>query len=102
MFLAPRSYRLSSVRHSNRPDARLRKSEPSFISRLLLTAHSTRTIHRPSVLFAAHLILSLTFFNDHEGDVVILRHALSEFLNGFQELRLERVASRGGFLLNDF
>ena len=90
------------MRRSNRPEAGLRTSEPSFISLLVRSAHSTRTIHRPSVLFATYLILSLTFFNDYEGNVVILRHALSEFLNGFQELGLERVTSRGGLLLNDF
>ena len=52
-------------------------------------------------LFATHLIFSLTFFNDHEGDVVSLRHALSEFFNGLQELLLERVTSRRGLLPND-
>ena len=41
----------------------------------------------------ATLILSLVFFDDQEGDVVSLRHALSEFLNGFQELLLERMTS---------
>jgi hypothetical protein len=33
---------------------------------------------------------SLTFFDEHEGNVIGLGHALSEFLNGFQELLLER------------
>jgi hypothetical protein len=47
------------------------------------------------------LILSLTFFNDYEGDIVSLRHALSEFLNGLQEFLLERVTSRGGLLLDE-
>ena len=41
-------------------------------------------------LFGPTAAVSLIFFNDHEGDVVSLRHALSEFLNGFQELLLER------------
>src|ERR1035438_162201 len=42
------------------------------------------------------------FFNNHEGDVVGLRHALSEILNGFQEPLLDRATSRGGLSLNDF
>ena len=47
-------------------------------------------------------IFSLAFFYDHEGDVICLRQALSEFVNGFQNLPLEREASRGSLLLNDF
>ena len=45
--------------------------------------------------------VSLIFFNDHEGDVVGLRRALSEFLDGLQELLLERLASRGRLLPDD-
>jgi hypothetical protein len=50
----------------------------------------------------ADLIVLLVFFDDQEGDVVTLRHALRKFLNGMQELLLERMTSRGGLLLNDF
>ena len=31
--------------------------------------------------------------NDHESDVVSLRHALGEFVNGFQKFLLDRVTS---------
>ena len=48
------------------------------------------------------LNLSVAFFDDHEGHVVRLWHALSEFLDPFQELLLERVTSRGCRLPNDF
>ena len=44
---------------------------------------------------------SLTFFDDYERDVVSLRHALSELLNGAQELPLDGVTSCGRLLLND-
>jgi hypothetical protein len=54
----------------------------------------------PSLVEAT--IFSVTFFNDHEGDVVGLRHALSKILNGFQEPLLDRVTSRGALSLNNF
>jgi hypothetical protein len=47
------------------------------------------------------LIVSLIFFDDQKGDVVSLRHALSEFPNGFQDFTLERMTSRSGHFLND-
>ena len=60
-----------------------------------IAGHVSRAIRTATMSF------SLTFFNDHEGNVIGLRHALSEFLNGFQEPRLERLTSRGGLLPND-
>jgi hypothetical protein len=51
-------------------------------------------------LRVAAQILSLVFFDDQEGNVVSLGHALGEFLNGFQELLLKRMTSWGGLLLN--
>ena len=45
--------------------------------------------------------VSLTFFDDHEGDVIGLWHALSKLRNVIQELLLERVTSRGCLLPNE-
>ena len=45
--------------------------------------------------------VSLILFNDHEGDVIGLRHSLSESLDGLQERLLERVTSRGSLLPNE-
>ena len=36
---------------------------------------------------------SLVFFNNQKGNVVSLRHAQSEFLDGFQELLMQRMTS---------
>jgi hypothetical protein len=41
------------------------------------------------------------FLDDHEGDVVGLRHALREFLNGLQERLLKGLTSRGRLLPNE-
>jgi hypothetical protein len=38
-------------------------------------------------------IFSLVLFDDEEADVVQLRRGVSEFLNGSQELLLERMTS---------
>ena len=44
---------------------------------------------------------SRAFFNHHESDVVRLRHALREILDGLQNRLLHRVTSRGGLPPND-
>src|SRR5580692_3546595 len=53
--------------------------------------------HPPARIMAS----SLAFFDYDEGDVVGLRHALSEFLNGFQERLLDRATSGRCFLPNE-
>src|SRR5579863_3185716 len=45
---------------------------------------------------------SVGFFHDYEGDVVRLRHALSEILNRFEKSLLDRVTPRRGVAPNDF
>src|SRR5579863_9830066 len=44
---------------------------------------------------------SLIFFNDYKSYVIGLRRALGEFLDGLQELLLDRATSGGSFLPND-
>src|SRR5271155_3582141 len=50
---------------------------------------------------ALRLFSSAGFFNNHERNIVGLRNALREILNGLEQLLLDGATSRGGLLPND-